>query len=79
MIYKQQAEEDPDASFEEQGPSRREKYDQLREAMSPEEKKEAEEIDLRCLTICYGMLKRVESVRVFENPKNVALLNTCII
>ena len=31
--------------------------------MTPEEKERANLIDVRCLTLCVGMLERVESVR----------------
>jgi condensin complex subunit 3 len=33
--------------------------------MTPEEKAQADEIDLRCLSLCIGMLERVNGVRVF--------------
>lgn len=31
--------------------------------MTPDEKREADLIDMRCLTICIGMLERVHGVR----------------
>ena len=35
--------------------------------MTPEEKARADDIDLRCLSLCIGMLERVNGVRIFAS------------
>ncbi|KAJ7086065.1 nuclear condensing complex subunit [Mycena belliarum] len=69
---------DADTSFDSETPVVPKKPVRTREEMSPDERRNVDMIDMRCLTLCIGMLERVDST-LDENSTLHGLLGDLII